>query len=138
MFLSRRAQGAAKGRQARHRGGLILEPQPGYVSGTETTRGLTLVDFPFSHHSAHSHAYGKGYWMNEKDLVSGQVIDGCTDGEMSQNGQFSIKTSTTPKYTSHLNTSGNMPALTASLRSQNLQLTLPVSPCGFSAQPPPQ
>ncbi|XDA80237.1 hypothetical protein R6Z07F_010210 [Ovis aries] len=44
---------------------------------------------------------------------------------MFPNGWLSIKNSTTPKYTSHFNTSGNMPALAASLRSQNLRLTLP-------------
>lgn len=44
---------------------------------------------------------------------------------MFQNGRFSAKSSTTPEYMSHFNTSQNTPALAASLHFQNLWLTLP-------------
>lgn len=137
MFLSRRAQGAAKGGKPGTgvQSWLILKPAwLCFRDGDH--RGADLSGLSILHHSAHSHAYSKGCWMNEKDLVNGQVKDGCTDGEMVPNGRFSIKTPPRPEYTSHFqHLQGTCQPLPPPYAPKTCGSPCQVSPCSFSAQP---
>lgn len=57
------------------------------------------------------------------------------DEWMVQNGQLSIKNSTTPLYVSHFNTSGNIPALTPPYASKTCGSFCQIAPGGLSVQP---
>lgn len=139
LFLSRWAQGAARGMQDGHHGGLILEPQPGcFRDGGHPRADLSGFSIP-PPLSTRSHAYCKGYWMNENDLVNGWVKGGRMSGWMDRCSRMVGSLQKAPPHpntclisTHHRTRQPLPPPYTSKTCGSPCQ----ISPCGFSAQPP--